>query len=234
MDGIHDLGGKHGHGLVIADLDSYRQDKPAFAHRWEGAVFTITNSLFNSGVAHNVDHFRHAIERIDPVSYLTDTYYGRWLGGAEMMLVEAGVIKQTELEPRQSAPHGGERVAARPGSVQSPVTDQQNSQRQNGAERQISAAPQFEVGQTVVTQTVATSGHTRLPAYARGRPGIITACHGGWIYPDTNAHDEGEQPQYLYTVEFSGQTLWGDECETGLCVCIDLFEPYLYEMENLT
>ena len=70
-------------------------------------------------------------------------------------------------------------------------------------------------------------GHTRLPAYARGRRGRIVALHGGWVFPDTNAHGRGETPQHLYTVAFDGAELWGKFSEPGLLVHLDLFEPYL-------
>ena len=34
MDGVHDLGGKHGHGRIDYELDG-----PAFHERWEAIVF---------------------------------------------------------------------------------------------------------------------------------------------------------------------------------------------------
>ena len=50
-------------------------------------------------------------------------------------------------------------------------------------------------------------GHTRLPRYARGKEGTIERVHGTHVFPDTNAHQEGEHPQWLYTVRFSGTEL---------------------------
>ena len=47
------------------------------------------------------------------------------------------------------------------------------------------------------------------------------------VFPDTNAHERGEQPEYVYNVRFDAQQLWGDEGETGQAVHIDLFESYL-------
>jgi len=35
------------------------------------------------------------------------------------------------------------------------------------------------------------------------------------------------QPQWLYTVVFSGIELWGDDAQPGLKVSIDASEPYL-------
>ena len=71
-------------------------------------------------------------------------------------------------------------------------------------------------------------GHTRLPAYARNKLGEIIALHGGRVYPDTNAHGLGEQPQHLYTVRFSSEELWD---RAGFSVALDLFEPYLLEQQ---
>jgi nitrile hydratase len=47
------------------------------------------------------------------------------------------------------------------------------------------------------------------------------------VFPDTHAHGQGEQPQWLYTVVFEGREVWGEHAETGLTVCVDAFEPYL-------
>ena len=85
MDGIHDLGGKQGFGAVETQAP-----KDAFEARWQASVFAMVRELSAAGVTKNTDQFRHAIERIDPISYLSDGYYGRWLGGVETLLVEAG------------------------------------------------------------------------------------------------------------------------------------------------
>jgi len=47
------------------------------------------------------------------------------------------------------------------------------------------------------------------------------------VFPDTNAHGLGEQPQHLYNVRFAGAELWGAAAEPGTSLHIDLFEPYL-------
>ena len=51
--------------------------------------------------------------------------------------------------------------------------------------------------------------HTRLPRYARDKPGVIERVHGAHVFPDHNAHGLGEDPQWLYTVRFSGAELFG-------------------------
>jgi nitrile hydratase len=93
--------------------------------------------------------------------------------------------------------------------------------------RPIQRAPLFRPGDRVRVRDLHTSGHTRLPGYVRGRCGVIAIQQGGWIYPDSHAHGEGEQPQYAYAVRFEGHELWGDTAEPATRVYVDLFEPYL-------
>jgi nitrile hydratase subunit beta len=220
VDGIHDLGGKQGFGPVEVE-----PDEPVFHERWEARVFAIVQSGA-AGAIRNTDQFRHAIERIDPVAYLTHGYYGRWLGGVENLLVEAGVMVRAELDARVSAIGGdpGAPVAARP-SAHPDVIGYAPAARDS--RRDPGAPPRFAVGDVVRTRPAPVSGHTRLPAYARGRCGTVTALHGGWVFPDTNAHGRGEHPRHLYTVAFDGAELWGAATEANLRVHLDLFEPYL-------
>jgi len=220
MDSIHDLGGRQGFGAVEIEID-----EPVFHSHWEAAVFTMTRTAQASGALQNTDQFRHAIERIDPIAYLSHGYYGRWLGGLENLFTEAGTITTRELNQRVVSRGGNlaDRVAARPDPDFAPF----DLPEQTGAARAVDAVPRFEVGQRVRTRPATTTGHTRLPAYARNRQGTIQALHGGWVLPDTNAHGKGEHPQHLYTVGFSGAELWGDEAEPELRVHLDLFESYL-------
>lgn len=220
MDGMHDLGGRQGFGPVRRETD-----EPVFHARWEAFVFTLANRLLSTGICANVDQFRHAIERIDPVTYLTHGYYGRWLGGLETLLVETGNLDPAALS---------ERLVARGGSLSDPVAARPEAEpdvvppsARRGAGRAVSAAPLHAVGQRVRTVATPVSRHTRLPAYARGRVGTVTAIQGGWVLPDTNAHGRGEHPQHLYSVRFEGTELWGEEAEPGQSVYLDLFESYL-------
>ena len=46
--------------------------------------------------------------------------------------------------------------------------------------------------------------------------------------PDTAALDvDNENPQWLYTVVFTGKELWGDGAHPTIKVSIEAFEPYL-------
>ncbi len=83
------------------------------------------------------------------------------------------------------------------------------------------------MGDAVLTRTMHPSGHTRLPRYARGKRGVIDAWRGCHVFPDTNAHGLGEQPQHVYSVRFDASELWGEAAEPSQRVYLDLWESYL-------
>ena len=85
MAGVHDIGGKTGFGPVPVD------DDVLFHADWERRAFAVTQ--FAQGAAgFNTDAFRHGIEREDPDTYRSATYFDKWIRNAERMLVEGGVL----------------------------------------------------------------------------------------------------------------------------------------------
>ena len=225
MDGIHDLGGKQGFGKIIRE-----QQEPAFHERWEASVYLSMAAIAAQGWLGNIDRFRHAVERIDPLAYLTHTYYGRWLAGLETLLEEAGNLSGDEIDARMREIGDldqQERLvrAARPSLFfeTAPPSDAPAL----GQQRETDDPPRFLLGDKVRTNKHGSDGHTRLPAYARDKIGEVVALQGAWVFPDTNAHGLGEQPCHLYTVAFQAVELWGNAADGDSDVCIDLFEPYL-------
>ncbi len=77
------------------------------------------------------------------------------------------------------------------------------------------------------TKNIHPTTHTRLPRYARGKVGVVEMCHGCHMYPDSVATDQGDNPQWLYTVVFDSRELWGPDADPTLKISIDAFEPYL-------
>ena len=225
VDGVHDLGGKHGFGAVNVALED-TAGRSLFHARWHACVFAMMRAL--GGIAiRNTDQFRHAVERIDPVAYLSHGYYGRWLGGIETLAVEAGVVSTEEITARAVAlgADARDRIAARPMHMRPTRMPELSST--SVARRELATSPSFVVGDLVRTRRDVLPHHTRLPTYARSRAGRVTAYRGAWVFPDTNAMGDGERPQHLYTVAFAGEELWGAGTEPGITVHLDLFEPYL-------
>jgi nitrile hydratase len=210
MNGIHDMGGMHGFGMVEVE-----PDEPVFHERWEARVFGMVQGLGGG----NIDAGRHSIERLDPVSYLGNGYYGRWLAAFERALTGAGVLTATEIESRIEDGATASRARSTQASSWRPSP--------RNYVRRIDASPRFAVGQDVVTRNHQPEGHTRLPAYGRSRRGAVVRVHPAMVFPDDNALGRGENPHYLYTVRFDGRELWGDVAEHNTVVHIDLFEPYL-------
>jgi nitrile hydratase len=93
--------------------------------------------------------------------------------------------------------------------------------------RTVERPPAFRVGERVRTRNHQPKGHTRLTAYARARRGVVARVHPACVFPDTNAHFQGERPQHVYAVRFEARELWGESAEPGSCVHLDCFESYL-------
>ena len=221
MNGIHDMGGMHGFGRVEPE-----PNEPVFHAPWEGRVLGISRACSVQQIF-NIDESRHAIERMAPVDYLGSSYYARWLDRNIRLLVEKGVITREELERRMAQLAGGTDPAP-PHSDPKLLDRMLRVTKERTPYRQPGPAPRFARGDRVLTLHDAPVGHTRLPRYARGKPGVIVRVHGTFIFPDTNAHGQGEQPHALYSVRFDGAVLWGASAEPRAPVHIDLWERYLH------
>jgi nitrile hydratase subunit beta len=222
MDGVHDLGGMHGFGRVEREAN-----EPVFHEAWEAAVYAIMRASLGTGL-YNLDEFRHGVERMDPAHYLRSGYYEHWLDGIARVLTEKGVLSADELAART------EFFAARPDASASaavqgtpPVAPKPLQWYAPASERPATRPPRFAVGDAVIARNIHPTGHTRLPRYARGKRGVIHRQHGTHVFPDSNAHGGGEQPQPLYSVCFDARELWGPSAELNQHVYIDLWEPYL-------
>ena len=94
MNGIHDLGGMHGFGPVVAE-----RNEPVFHEEWERRAFGLFASTFVF-TGYTVDEFRHYIEKIDPAHYLESSYYEHWMVAFEAALVKHGFLTGGELDER--------------------------------------------------------------------------------------------------------------------------------------
>ena len=217
MDGIADMGGTDGWGPTHPP----RVDEPVFPEPWEGRAFAL--ALLSLQLAGwNVDAFRHAQERLDRRAYLGDGYYGRFLNATELMLTESAVLAPSAIEVRARKLRGQQLEEpptpepAKPGYA--PTAE--------GSLRTVDATPAFGTGERVRAKDISPAGHTRLPRYVRGHTGVVTHVQPASVLPDTNAHFQGENAQYVYTVQFDSQDLWGADAEP-FELTIEMFESYL-------
>jgi len=97
MDGIHDLGGMHGFGPIKRE-----EDEPVFHHAWEKRAFGI-EFFTGSRIGTTGDESRHSIERLSPATYLTASYYEKWMLALELLLEEHGVLTRAEIADRMNA-----------------------------------------------------------------------------------------------------------------------------------
>lgn len=221
MNGPHDMGGMHGFGHVEPE-----PNEPVFHGDWEKTVYAISRVGGARGVFTG-DEFRYAIERLPPAQYLASSYYERWIAALERLFVEKGVVSAEELEaraallrerpdtplPRREDPELVARLLAR--------------MRTRPRFERPGPHPRFAVGEAVRARNIHPVGHTRLPRYARGKPGVIHQQRGCHILPDASAHGRPDVAEPLYSVRFEGVVLWDDAPGRPDAVYLDLWESYL-------
>jgi nitrile hydratase subunit beta len=97
MARIHDLGGMHGFGPVDVADDGAQ----AFHEGWEARIFGVVRALRQSGVC-TPDEWRHTVERLPPATYLSASYYERWVYAAEQIAVEKGLLQPGDVDARMA------------------------------------------------------------------------------------------------------------------------------------
>ena len=222
MNGVHDMGGMHGFGPVRVE-----KDDPPFHRPWEGRVYAMMQAGFRRGFF-NVDEMRRAIESLPPSQYLSSGYYERWLAALRILLEEKGLLTSAEIEATLA------RIAAQPAEpIVSPRRDDPgltasvlDTYRRPAHAPRHAADARYRPGDAVVAKNRHAAGHTRLPRYVRGKPGIIRHVYGVYDLPDTKAHGRGAHPEPVYSVCFAARDLWGDAGGRDR-VYIDLWESYL-------
>lgn len=205
MNGAHDLGSMHGFGPVVRE-----PDEPKFHAAWERDVFALTLAAALYG-RWNLDMTRSVREDRAPAEYLALPYYGLWLAGLESLAARTGMLDDGVEFP----PAPGPEVMRAKFAAGFPVM------------REGGPAPRFAVGARVRVLPDARHGHTRCPRYCRGAYGSVLARRGNHVFPDSNGHGLGENPQPLYTIRFAAAALFGQSAEPNSQVMIDLWEPYL-------
>jgi nitrile hydratase subunit beta len=215
MNGPQDLGGQMGFGPVAPE-----KDEPIFHAPWERRALAITLAM-GATREWNIDISRHARESLPPAQYLGSSYYEIWIAGLTRLMLARGLVTENEVASgKMEAPPkkvGGKLLAENVPTVLA----------KGGPTSRPGPTPRFKPGDKVRTHNMHPVTHTRLPRYLRGHAGEIVSVHGPHVFPDTNAHGQGESPQALYTVRFSAREIWGDARHPKDTVSADLWEPYL-------
>jgi nitrile hydratase len=216
MNGAQDLGGQHGMGPVAPE-----KDEPYFHAEWEKRALGLTLSCGAFG-AWTIDESRHARESLPPATYLAASYYEIWIRALETLLTRHGFVSAAELAEGRMLEKGAQPKRILTADMVAGVLA-----KGGPCDRPVAEAPVFAVGQRVRTRNFHPETHTRLPRYARAKTGIVDAVQGSFVFPDDNAHGKGENPQWVYTVVFEAQEIWGDGADPSLTVSIDAWESYL-------
>jgi len=210
-----DLGGQPGHGPVLPEPEG-----ELFHAAWEPRALALTLAMGATG-SWNIDASRAARETLPDYARLS--YYEIWIHGLLRLLQRAGLVHPDEVQQGQAL-HAAPPVPRVLQAAQVAAVLAKGS----ATERPAHGPARFAVGQTVRTRAGEVPHHTRLPRYARGKRGVVEAVRGVHVFADTHAQGLGEQPQWLYTVAFDEQELWGDDApRQGLRVSVDAWEPYL-------
>lgn len=209
-----DLGGRPGHGAVRPEPEG-----ELWHARWEPRVLALTLAVGATG-AWNIDQSRATRETLADYGELD--YYRIWLAGLQRLLADRGLVSADELAAGHAL-HPSLPLPRRLAAEQVAAALAKGSP----TERPAAVPARFAVGDAVKTSSQIPDHHSRLPAYARGKPGRIERVHGTHVFADTHAQGLGEQPQWLYGVVFDGSTLWGVDAEPDLQVSIDIWESCL-------
>jgi nitrile hydratase beta subunit len=216
MNGVHDMGGQQDMGPV-----QYEKNEPVFHAAWEGRIYALARAM-RAWRKWSLDTDRHALELMHPVDYLRMSYYERWVARLEAQVVQHGLVTKDEMDAGKPAT-GSEKAAP----VFTVASSSSWMSRGIASSHDPAVRPLFKVGQRVRARNMHPTGHTRLPRYARGKVGIITRDHGVYIFPDTNAHFQGEKRQHVYSVRFAARELWGVRAYPRDSVHLDMWDEYL-------
>jgi nitrile hydratase subunit beta len=221
MDTVHDIGGREGFGPVRWQND---HDGKAFHEEWQARAWAMCMCMFagwrGNPEVWTLDWFRHVRERIDPIDYLTRNYYDQWVQSLAATLIDNGTIRLEELSAgsrtRETSATAEESTKSG-GTAEKSLTDRDEF---TGGE------PAFSVGQRVRTKMSITAFHTRLPAYVRGRIGVIEDYHGFQPLADASARGVIKL-EPLYTIAFEVASLWPEAQARQERVFVDAWESYL-------
>jgi nitrile hydratase subunit beta len=216
VNGPHDMGGQQGMGPV-----EYEKNEPVFHAPWEARIYALTRAM-RAWRKWSLDADRHAIELMPAIDYLRMSYYERWTHRLAAQVVKYGLVSTEEIDSGKPAPGS---TKANPAWTLE--TSARWLTRGIPSSHDPKVRPLFKVRQRVRARNINPTGHTRLPRYVRGKTGVVVRDHGVYVFPDTNAHLQGEKRQHVYSVRFAATELWGEMAPPRDSVYLDLWDDYL-------
>jgi nitrile hydratase subunit beta len=213
VDGPHDLGGRQGFGRVEPE-----PGEPPFHEPWEGRVHGISMTVaLGPG-------FRHAIERMGFVEYLTTSYYEHWLESMEARGLRRGVFTREDLDGWRERLADGEPVPRR---IDPAMAEEVRGYMRHTAAARFDGPPaRYAEGDHVRVIRLLPAGHTRCPGYLRGAHGAVERVHAPQPLLDTYENEDGRvAPEPWYTVAFAARDLWPEAGDHT--VLVDLWQSHL-------
>ena len=226
MSGVHDMGGRRDLGPI--DIEA---NEPLFHADWEKRALGLTLAMGATG-QWNIDISRAARESLPEATYLSSSYYRIWVLGLEKLMLARGLVHEDELRGGRCL------MPAKPVARVLREADVAPALARGAPTlREATTQPRFARGDRVRAVSVLSSAHTRLPRYVHGHVGVVQLVHGAHVYADRHAQPRAQggfddRPEWLYTVTFDGQSLWGAAAEAGTQVSVDAWEPYLQACDS--
>jgi nitrile hydratase beta subunit len=205
MDGFHDLGGRQGFGQIKVE----GKTEP-FHDSWEVRISAISSKLVARKV-YNMDELRYAIERMDPRHYVGASYFERMLTAVATLCIEKELIAHPELN-KAAGEYFQISHAKKAGRV--------------SAENLV----ELKIGDRVTVKTEFVPGHVRMPAYIRGKTGVVVGISPEYPFPDAAAHGLSSGKQRTFDICFRSTDLWTDGVDDAE-VHVGVFHAYLKKAE---
>src|SRR5262249_62190080 len=152
------------------------------------------------------------IEQMEPLAYLTSSYYEKWLHSRIKGLIDAGALTEEELEAR---------VTFYRDHPETPVPRREDPERLRRIQARLRRVvesprlalpiqPQFRIGGAVRARNMHPPGHTRLPRYVRGKRGVVARLYGIYAFQDAMPAGTEAHPPPLYAARFARRELSGE------------------------
>src|SRR6266478_895961 len=159
-----DLGGQDVRDAIVMEPEG-----ELFHASWEPRVMALVVAMGRTGLS-KINMNRSVLETLP--NYRDLSYYEVWLAALEKLLLQKGVFGDSPPPPRQ---------VMRADLVAAMIA------KGSPSSRSPTRPARYALGQRVRTIAAQAAHHTRLPAYARGKVGIVERVHGAHVFPDTNA-----------------------------------------------